>query len=32
MSGYQYESEDDDYEEGVPEVDEALMIRSKEEH
>lgn len=34
MSGYQeaYQSEDDDYEEGVPEVDEKNLIRSKEEH
>ena len=34
MSGYQeaYQSEDDDYEEGVPEVDEKQFIRSKEEH
>jgi hypothetical protein len=32
MSGFVYESEDDDYEEGVPEVDEKQMIRSKEEH
>ena len=35
MSGYNeaaFDSDNDNYEEGVPDVDEKQMIRSKEEH